>query len=1232
MEKFLKNQQIPLTQVIDPNTGQAYYAPQNVVYDDKVDSGPTYLRDVIVDQAISSSYFSGSITNAISASYALTASYIVGFSASSVSSSHALTASYAFYAVSASYAANGGVTQLLAGPNITLSPTNGLGQVTVSATLSGSTIFNTATGSYGSFYDTTTQTNPIANIARSMSFNSTDISNGVSISGSTSPFNTYIKTQNAGVYNIQFSAQLDKTDSGTDDVVIWLRKNGVDLTDTATTLTLTNNNTKLVAAWNWFVTSATGDYYQIIWRSLDTDLRLLAEPISGTHPGIPSVILTVSRVDQFLSNTGSFSGSFTGTFTGSFSGSGNITSASYAVQAGNSNTIDVNSFGSPVESYLLMSNVVATTGVAIGGDADLRYNSSTNVLTVPNISATTLTASNATISGNVTVLGTASINTLIVNQIGYSSGSNQLGDAANDTQTLYGSVIIPTGSLTVTGSTRITGSLNVTGQAVVTNGAYVYNNLTIETSNLPVLNLYDSLQTHTWQFRSNGTSLSFLDNGTTRMWIGGIGSGNGGKVGINTINTSAQLTVKGSGTTSATTALLVQNANASASLQVYDDGTTVIGSNTWDSVFYSLWSPFKTRINGGNLSIFSSGGTSTSGPSYELNFYARYFNPGQGYQTGKAGYIVGNAVGISNDNGSGRGTLTLGTVYSNYTTPGERLDPVPTIYMTNTAVNGAITGSGRVGINQSSPSYTLDVNGTTNITGSLLVTGSINVTGGITGSITSASFASTASFVNPLRQTVSLTGSLSITGSAGTGSALYAYKSGSTVLDIQGSQGQLFSVTDALSGSLMSVNDVSGLPILEVFSDDRVVMGTYGAPGLTVSGSTIRATGSLLGTASFATSASWAPSSPAFPYNGNAVISGSLTVTGSLIVSGSSTLVNIGPAEFTGSFKIKNGATPVMDTTLGYLYDTYGNASVSFSGNQLLNYYGINTVNWGSYYLIGSSGNISVDWDNRILNDSTGAARLRWNSTGVQVTGSLNITGSLTVGNITSTPSTENSLNVYPPSAGGTGEGGQMLLAASGGLYTSASMLDNWQNQFRILRGSNTGGSDAGLVYVDLQSGNTQFIGAVTASAYSGLPNDYLYVTRRSPNQTIPSGTWANQDIIFNNTVVSKGITYNVSTGLADLVGGKVYRITSRLAWSAAATYLLQYSCYDNSNNQIGPTVEIIQSTNGTNNISDGTLDFIYAPVSNIKIKIRTTNNTTALTGEEIRSDLNTQLIIQQIA
>ena len=87
------------------------------------------------------------------------------------------------------------------------------------------------------------------------------------------------------------------------------------------------------------------------------------------------------------------------------SGSGNVvkeftansssfaTSASYATQAGNAAAIDIYSFSSPVESYLLMSNVVGTTGVAVGGDADLRYNSSTNVLTVGSVSATSFTGS-----------------------------------------------------------------------------------------------------------------------------------------------------------------------------------------------------------------------------------------------------------------------------------------------------------------------------------------------------------------------------------------------------------------------------------------------------------------------------------------------------------------------------------------------------------------------------------------------------------------------------------------------------------------------------------------------------------------------------------------------------------------------------------------------------------------------------------------------------------------------
>ena len=72
--------------------------------------------------------------------------------------------------------------------------------------------------------------------------------------------------------------------------------------------------------------------------------------------------------------------------------------------------------------------------------------------------------------------------------------------------------------------------------------------------------------------------------------------------------------------------------------------------------------------------------------------------------------------------------------------------------------------------------------------------------------------------------------------SATTGTSLTVISSGNStsapVFSVQGSQGELFSVTDSLTGSLFSVSDISGLPILEVFSDSTTVIGDYQAPSL----------------------------------------------------------------------------------------------------------------------------------------------------------------------------------------------------------------------------------------------------------------------------------------------------------------------------------------------------------------------------------------------------------------
>ncbi len=141
---------------------------------------------------------------------------------------------------------------------------------------------------YGSFYSTQDQTNAAS--VNKFTYNVTDLSNGVSIVS-----NSRITIANAGVYDIQFSAQLDKSDSGDDIVQIWLQKNGQNIANTNTEVVLMGNNAKNVAAWNWFVQANAGDYFEVAWYSPDS--AVFANYVAaGTRPAIPSIILTVNQV------------------------------------------------------------------------------------------------------------------------------------------------------------------------------------------------------------------------------------------------------------------------------------------------------------------------------------------------------------------------------------------------------------------------------------------------------------------------------------------------------------------------------------------------------------------------------------------------------------------------------------------------------------------------------------------------------------------------------------------------------------------------------------------------------------------------------------------------------------------------------------------------------------------------------------------------------------------------
>ena len=129
-----------------------------------------------------------------------------------------------------------------------------------------------------------------------MTFNTTEHSSGVTVNNT-----TQITMVNEGFYNIQFSAQLDKTSNGTDDVSIWFRRNGADIANSNTVITLTKQaggNGRNVAAWNYVDYFTAGQYLEIMWSGADSTIRILAQGTlsTPTRPSTPSVILTVTQI------------------------------------------------------------------------------------------------------------------------------------------------------------------------------------------------------------------------------------------------------------------------------------------------------------------------------------------------------------------------------------------------------------------------------------------------------------------------------------------------------------------------------------------------------------------------------------------------------------------------------------------------------------------------------------------------------------------------------------------------------------------------------------------------------------------------------------------------------------------------------------------------------------------------------------------------------------------------
>jgi len=145
---------------------------------------------------------------------------------------------------------------------------------------------------YGSFYDTTTQLATTINTATAITFNTTDLSYGVSIGTPTSR----IVVANEGLYNFDTSFQIDKTTGGLAIFDFWFRLNGVNVTNSASRIQIQGNNAEIFSSLNYFFNLKANDYIELMFSVTDITVELKTFAATAPHPGIPSIILTVNTI------------------------------------------------------------------------------------------------------------------------------------------------------------------------------------------------------------------------------------------------------------------------------------------------------------------------------------------------------------------------------------------------------------------------------------------------------------------------------------------------------------------------------------------------------------------------------------------------------------------------------------------------------------------------------------------------------------------------------------------------------------------------------------------------------------------------------------------------------------------------------------------------------------------------------------------------------------------------